>query len=622
MLLALILLVSALAFGFALSFLFDFLDDLLKQVSFAFLAGVLASAWVSLLLSWALGSLSWQVVAVTSAILLAAALFVVRKSKPSIKPLRFGKAEAFLLFLFLLLAVINWNGILADDGRGGLTATANVWGDYAFHFSLITSFAYGQNFPPQYPVLHGAPLAYPFLMDFSSSAFLVGGLSLRDSVLLPNLLVSFSLVFLAYFLALALTGNKAASCVAAAFFFLNGDLGFAYFFKDMLASGNAIAFVSALPAAYSHVPAAGIHFMNLVFSIFVPQRSAILGFAISLLFYWLLFRNLEKQNKKEILLAAVLLGSLPMVHGHSFIACSFIAGLLLLWKIFDERKIRREWVYAAAIVAALAVPQILWIKQQTGASFFGWQWGWMHQNSDSSAFDVAVFWVKNLGVPLFLAVIGWFFADKRLRRFAIPFGMLFLLCNFVRFQPQDWDTIKVLIHPFFVGCVLAGLTVVNIWKRGNAFKVLATVLIAASVLSGVLTMVWWLGDHPVLYPQRDLIVADWVRQNTPADSLFLTSDAHNHLVPTLAGRRVVLGYRGWLWTHGLDYSQQERDVAEMYRTAVCAIFRKYGVDYVFIGPQEVGLSIDYAKFENSPNFENVYDARLDTYRFRVFRVKC
>ncbi|PIT85157.1 hypothetical protein COU36_04900, partial [Candidatus Micrarchaeota archaeon CG10_big_fil_rev_8_21_14_0_10_59_7] len=180
--------------------------------------------------------------------------------------------------------------------------------------------------------------------------------------------------------------------------------------------------------------------------------------------------------------------------------------------------------------------------------------------SEKNALDIAAFWVKNLGAPLFLAVIGWFLAEKRARRFAIPFALLFLLCNFVRFQPQDWDTIKVLIHPFFIGCALAGITVANMWKRNAFFKTLAVVLVAVSVLSGVLTMVWWLGDHPVLYPSRDLRVAEWVKANTSADALFLTSDAHNHPVPTLAGRRVVLGYRGWLWTHGLDYSQQERDV--------------------------------------------------------------
>ncbi|PIT85545.1 hypothetical protein COU36_02680, partial [Candidatus Micrarchaeota archaeon CG10_big_fil_rev_8_21_14_0_10_59_7] len=246
-------------------------------------------------------------------------------------------------------------------------------------------------------------------------------------------------------------------------------------------------------------------------------------------------------------------------------------------KIFEERKIRRGWVFAALIILVLSVPQILWIRQQTDPSFFGYQWGWMHQNSDKGVLDVAVFWVKNLGVPLFLAAIGWFLAEKKARRFAVPFLLLFVLCNFVRFQPQDWDTIKVLVHPFFIGCALAGITIANMWKRNATFKVLAAVLIAASVLSGVLTMVWWLGDHPVLYPSRDLTVAEWVKQNTPADSLFLTGDAHNHLVPTLAGRRVVLGYRGWLWTHGLDYSQQERDVNGMYRTADCALFKKYGV---------------------------------------------
>ena len=62
------------------------------------------------------------------------------------------------------------------------------------------------------------------------------------------------------------------------------------------------------------------------------------------------------------------------------------------------------------------------------------------------------------------------------------------------------------------------------------------------------------------------MLADWVRQNTPADAIFAVADEHNSPVPTLSGRRVMSGYPGWLWTYGLsDYAQKGADEAAILR---------------------------------------------------------
>lgn len=47
-----------------------------------------------------------------------------------------------------------------------------------------------------------------------------------------------------------------------------------------------------------------------------------------------------------------------------------------------------------------------------------------------------------------------------------------------------------------------------------------------------------------------------------------------------------MAYRGWLWSHGHDYTALERDVARMYATADLALLARHGVDYVVIGPDE------------------------------------
>src|SRR6266404_9942037 len=42
----------------------------------------------------------------------------------------------------------------------------NIWGDWAAHLTFAGSFAYGHNFPPQYPIDPGNNLGYPFMIDF------------------------------------------------------------------------------------------------------------------------------------------------------------------------------------------------------------------------------------------------------------------------------------------------------------------------------------------------------------------------------------------------------------------------------------------------------------------------
>jgi len=72
--------------------------------------------------------------------------------------------------------------------------------------------------------------------------------------------------------------------------------------------------------------------------------------------------------------------------------------------------------------------------------------------------------------------------------------------------------------------------------------------------------------------------------------VFAVADEHNSPIPTLAGRRELVGYPGWLWTYGLaDYVQKGEDDKRILQGDPTALdlVRKYGIDYVMIGPQEV-----------------------------------
>ena len=49
-----------------------------------------------------------------------------------------------------------------------------------------------------------------------------------------------------------------------------------------------------------------------------------------------------------------------------------------------------------------------------------------------------------------------------------------------------------------------------------------------------------------------------------------------------------MGYRGWLWSHGFNYSQREADVWLMYSGGPHSLelLQNYNVTYAVIGPSE------------------------------------
>jgi hypothetical protein len=88
-------------------------------------------------------------------------------------------------------------------------------------------------------------------------------------------------------------------------------------------------------------------------------------------------------------------------------------------------------------------------------------------------------------------------------------------------------------------------------------------------------------------------VADWVRQNTSPESVFAVADEHNSPIPTLAGRRILIGYPGWLWTYGLgDYVKKGVDERLILRGDISTpdLVDRYSINYVLIGPQELAPS--------------------------------
>src|SRR6185503_20365482 len=105
---------------------------------------------------------------------------------------------AFIYFFFYAgVAIFMWlvfDRALLVKPEGYYTGVLNNYGDLPFHLSVITGFAFGQNFPPEDPTFAGVRFTYPFLTDFISAIFVRAGASLRDSMFIENIILAVAFV--------------------------------------------------------------------------------------------------------------------------------------------------------------------------------------------------------------------------------------------------------------------------------------------------------------------------------------------------------------------------------------------------------------------------------------------
>src|SRR5204863_7572238 len=178
-------------------------------------------------------------------------------------------------------------------------------------------------------------------------------------------------------------------------------------------------------------------------------------------------------------------------------------------------------------------------------------------------------------------------------RWFAPMWLWFLVPNVVVLQPWVWDNTKFFIFWALLGSILVGALLAKMLQRSAITAIAAVVAIVLLCLSGALDLTR-ASDFSVSSVQftdpGGLKVAAWVRTHTSPDAEFAVADEHNSPIPTLAGRRILVGYAGWLWTYGLaDYLQKGEDNRKilMGDASAMALVRKYGIDYVMIGPQEI-----------------------------------
>lgn len=623
MLLSLVFIVSSFVFGWFLGF-----NRGWQRVGFALIAGFVFSSWLALILAVVNGELNSLTIGLSILILwcliLACRLRAVKLPKKEgiirvLRSLRDIKGLSSRENIFSIISIltvlafifyINIFDMFVFNRDGYLLVTQDAWADQAFHIGLIESLARDGSFILNYPMVAGVKLTYPFIADFISSVLLKTGLSLRDSVVVPNILLGIALVIGVYSLALAVGGKKSIAAATVLLFFFNGGPGFIYVISGAL---------KPVMRDFTHITERQLVFENLINHFLFSQRSILLGLGVSVAVYLLLLRAQENGSKRELFLAGSLAGLLPLIHTHSFIAVSIVSLFLFL------RKPRVNWLYFILPFVLLSAPQLLRIEHQSGTGFLQLKPGWVPENEGKNLLEIAWFWVKNTGLPLLLAIGGFILADRKTKFFYLPFAAIFLIANVFVFQPNPYDNNKLFLHWMLATDILAAIFLFRLyhwqgWQKRRAYHFMPVVLVSlflfVSIFSGFLTNVWAASTNYGLYSPQELEMGEWIRNSTPPDSIFLTGFSNQNPV-FLAGRQIFLGSWWYTSSHFIDRSKLEEDVKIIYASGDCELIKKYKIDYVLISPKESDLNPNSTAVKTK-NFQQVYSKKDTT----IYKTRC
>ena len=534
----------------------------------------------------------------------------------------FYAATIFILWKVFSRAVI-------EDGGGISTGLLNNFGDLPFHISVITSFAFGNNFPPEDPTYAGVNFTYPFLSDFASAIFVRCGASLRDAMFIVSFTLAVAFVGLLHRWALVMLRDRLAALITPLIVLLNGGFGWYMLFeKAVNGDGGLWGVLTDLPPSFTVIPDSIWRWGNAISALLVPQRGFLMGLPLAVIVFtqwWLALekesdaqkreaeqstakRGIEAKKTKQrrpahapppevsrfplrtrrMIAAGVAAGLLPLVHAHSFVVVMGMAACLALIHIRW-----REWFAFFAVGSAIAIPQLLWSTLHSAvnaSTFFAWELGW-----DRGHENPVIFWLLNTGLFIPLIVIAvlmksnGYLIGKRLLLFYLPFTLCFIVPNFLKMAPWIWDNIKVLYYWWLASAPIVALFLAWLWRKGPVMRMAGILLFVSVTLAGALD-VFGIAFRDVKYGIFDAAgvrFAERVKAVTQPRSLIIHAPVHNTPV-FLTGRRSLMGYPGHIWTHGLEFVQRESEIKRIYLGSPDApqLLKNFGVDYAVIGPLE------------------------------------
>lgn len=417
-----------------------------------------------------------------------------------------------VLLTLVLFCALVWRSFRWEDGK--IFSSQATYGDMSMHLSFLTSIARQQSFPPEYSILPGFLLSYPFLGDSISSSLYLLGASLKWAYTLPMLFAGAQVLFGGYLLLSRLLRSPKKGALAWTFFFWNGGFGFLYFTDSKENFFRIFTDFYQTPTNYVE---GNIRWVNVMVDMMLPQRATLFGWAVLFPALYLLTRAVFEGQKRYFFYAGILAGLLPMIHTHSFVALALCCGVWLMVALLRQLSWERPaaltgkalfllalaafcvvqsfaketgqmeskaLLWTALVLAGIFLLFLCWLLWQGVRQGYGKEllrtWGvllftacvlalpqlcfWTFRQASTGGFirghfgwvigqdGYLWFYLKNLGLVGILALGGILLSKSWQFLKYCPALVIWLLAELVVFQPNAYDNNKLLFVAYLFLC--------------------------------------------------------------------------------------------------------------------------------------------------------------------------
>lgn len=397
--------------------------------------------WIPALFSFVFGfRLISQLLAL--AVVLTICILSIYKSKPRLSTKHVLSIKPYIACAFptlLILCCLMFSHVIPKSNSGPLLSEQSTFGDMCMHLSIISSISTQGFFLPEYSILAGQAMSYPFLCDSISSTFYTLGASLRMAYMLPMIPAFFAVVSGIYLLFDDWLKDDRKTVLAFVLFFLGGGFGFACFINGALQDPyNFTRIFTAFYETPTNLVSENIRWVNVIADMLIPQRATLFGWAVLFPCLFLLRRATFDGEHGDFIPLGIMGGALPLIHTHSFLALGLVS---FPWFLRSLRLKRRtsEFMLYGIIAVLLAAPQLLFFTFRQANSFLTFNFNW---SNDTDTY--IWFYIKNLGLIFLLLLPAFVSAEKCHKEVWLGVLPLWILSEFIQFQPNPYDNNKLL----------------------------------------------------------------------------------------------------------------------------------------------------------------------------------
>ncbi len=468
----------------------------------------------------------------------------------------------------------------------------NEVGDFGLHLSLIRSFSWGNNFPPQSPFFPGVALPYHYYFDFLVG--LLERVGVPIAIALNGLsVVSFTgLLFLIYALPQIVFGrNKLLGVLSVVLFVFHSNLTFIDFLREKGISFSSFQSLWHLPD-YMHKGPFDGSLISIFFTlnVYLNQRHFIAACAISLTILFFLLPSVLDGVKiftRKLIFLGILLGLLSRFHTLTFFATCLV--IFLLFILFKRFRFIVPFFTPTILIFYFHAKDIL--SQNLSHNFFNPGFLSLKPLTINTFFS---FWFANLGIALFLIPVGYFISSKKQKMVFLSVFSLFVIGNifqlsFLIDHNHSLFNLFIIFSNFYIAYAL-----VKLLHKKTPFRIMFFISIVFFLTaSGIIDLMAVKNDFQ--YPLYDAPAnrfMEWIKSNTNKQDIFLSRQEIFDPV-TLSGRRNYLGHSYYLSVMGYNYAERLNHVKSYFEAKSPSVFtsmKKEHITYIVIPAKPI---VDY-----------------------------